>query len=122
MRTIIAGSRDCRNLQALEIAIAKCGWQITTVISGTARGADRLGELWAERHNVTLERYPANWDTYGAQAGFLRNVQMADRAEALLALWDGASPGTAHMINCARQRNIPVFVFDFTTVPWTPHA
>lgn len=56
MRTIIAGSRNCTDMNQLLKAIAECGWRPTVVISGTARGAGRLGETWAKSNNVPVER------------------------------------------------------------------
>lgn len=108
MKTIIAGSRTCTDMQALETAIANCGWAPSLVLSGTARGADKLGEVWAIRNGVSVERYPANWDAEGKKAGYLRNALMASKADALIALWDGESRGTQHMINLARRMGLRV--------------
>lgn len=110
MRTIIAGSRDCTDKRYLLAALAACGWIPTTVISGAARGADRLGEVWAAEFKVPCERFPADWDRYGKSAGYRRNEQMADNAEALIALWDGESRGTKHMIDIAKRKGLRVHV------------
>lgn len=110
MRTIIAGSRKGPRPADLEVALRVCGWAPTLVISGTARGADQIGEEWAAAHRVPVERFPADWNRYGKRAGYLRNVQMADRAEALIALWDGDSQGTKHMIDIGRAKGLLVHV------------
>lgn len=110
MRTIIAGSREGPTRHHLMEAIASCGWKPTVVLSGTARGADRLGEEWAVNNNIRIERFPANWDRYGKSAGYRRNEQMANNAEALIALWDGKSKGTKHMIDIAQQKGLRVHV------------
>ena len=110
MRTIIAGSREGVILQHVEDAIEKSEFEITTVISGTARGADTFGEFWAEANGIPVERFPADWELYGKRAGFRRNVQMAENADALIAIWDGESKGTQHMINIATQKGLKVFV------------
>lgn len=110
MKTIIAGSRTCTDMRELEIAIRDCGWRPTLVLSGTARGPDKLGEVWAIRNGVPVERYPANWIAEGKKAGYLRNALMASVADALIALWDGESRGTQHMINLARRRGLRVHV------------
>ena len=52
----------------------------------------------------------ADWETYGKSAGYRRNVDMAESADALVALWDGVSNGTKHMINIARQKGLRVHV------------
>jgi len=113
MRTIIAGSRTCDDPQHLLAALQQLPWVPTTVISGTARGADRLGEQWAFKNRVPIEKYPADWDKYGNSAGYKRNVEMAKVAEALIALWDGESKGTSHMIDIAKSHGLKVVVFKF---------
>ena len=110
MRTIIAGSRDLGYSDVLD-AIRECGWKITVVLSGTARGVDQHGELWADRNKIAIEDYPAAWSTWGKSAGYRRNEQMARNAQALLAVWDGKSPGTKHMIDIATRLGLKVFVW-----------
>ena len=111
MRTIIAGSRDITDYSILEEAIKQCGWIPTVVISGAARGADTLGEEWADKNKVTLEKCPADWNKYGKSAGYKRNQEMAEIAGALIALWDGKSRGTKHMIEIADLKNLKIFIF-----------
>ncbi len=55
-------------------------------------------------------RFPADWNTYGKSAGCRRNMTMALNADSLVAVWDGSSNGTAHMINAARARKLHVYV------------
>ena len=69
MRTIIAGSRSCSDYTILETAIKECKWIPSVVISGNARGADKLGELWAKRNNIQVVRCPANWEKHSNRAG-----------------------------------------------------
>lgn len=113
MKTIIAGSRTCNNIKYVYDAVSKCGWNITEVISGTARGADTLGEEWAKENGIPIRRFPANWNKYGKAAGHIRNSQMADVADALIAIWDGKSRGTEDMIYIAKICRLKVFVYRF---------
>ena len=110
MKTIVAGSRSINDYNALVESIEACGWKPTTIVSGCASGVDRLGEIWAHKNNMPIERYPAQWDKHGKQAGFLRNIQMAEHADALIAIWDGKSPGTKHMIDTAHKNNLKTFI------------
>lgn len=110
MRTIIAGSRGLTDYALVEKAVCASGFEISVVLSGAARGVDRSGELWAARNHIALERYPADWSS-GLDAGKLRNVVMVSKAEALVAVWDGSSPGTAHCIEQARARGLRVYVW-----------
>ena len=80
------------------------------IISGGARGADALGERYARENGFKVERYPADWDTYGKSAGPRRNKQMAEVCDCAICFWDGQSRGTASMIEFAKQLGKPVRV------------
>lgn len=113
MRTIIAGSRGVTNYECVLYAVFLSPITITQIISGTARGADRLGEQYAIENNIELAQFPADWELYGRKAGFLRNKEMANNADALIALWMGGSKGTKHMIDIATKKGLEVFVYNF---------
>lgn len=111
MKTIIAGSRDIHDYALVVSAVARCGWQITEVISGGAPGVDTLGEKWAAENGIPCRRFPADWAKYGMRrAGPLRNSTMASHADALIAVWDGQSVGTKDMIYKALRKGITVYV------------
>lgn len=111
MRTIIAGSRHITDASQVWEAVIKSGFQITTVISGNAKGVDRIGANLAKIHNIPVEYFDADWKTHGKAAGPIRNAKMADNAEALIAVWDGESRGTRHMIKDAEKKGLKVFVY-----------
>lgn len=111
MRTIIAGSRSITSMNILEKAIDDSGFSISAVISGNARGVDSLGELWASEHDIPVQLFPAQWHVYGRSAGYRRNEEMAQNADALIACWDGVSKGTKHMIDIANKHNLKVHVY-----------
>lgn len=110
LRIIIAGSRSVKrtksSVAAVQRAIDSTGWEPSVILSGCAEGADRVGEIWAKQNNVEVHEYPADWERYGKRAGMLRNVEMSNNADALIALWDGESPGTKNMISVAKKRNL----------------
>ncbi len=111
MKTIIAGSRDGVVYNDIVEAVKESGFDISVVISGAARGADRFGERYAKENNIEIEQYPADWNQYGKSAGYIRNSQMANVADALIAIWDGTSKGTKNMINTAEKKGLKVFVY-----------
>lgn len=117
MRTIIAGSRSIDEMPILWRAMAACRWgsEITSVLSGGARGADRLGERWGVAAGLLVKCFPALWDKLGPGAGYVRNIEMAENADALIALWDGQSGGTRHMIGEALKKGLRVFIWNTTT-------
>ena len=111
MKVVIAGSRDITDYDILLKAIKECPFQITEVISGRARGVDTLGEKYAEECGLKLHLFPADWKKYRNAAGPIRNAQMAEVADAVLCVWDGKSPGTKDMMNQAKKRGLPLYVF-----------
>jgi hypothetical protein len=115
MKTIIAGSRKFNNREAVFAAVTESGFVITEVVSGTAKGVDRLGEDWAKQNGVPIKQFPADWVKHKRPigknpAGMIRNGEMAVYADALIAIWDGESPGTKGMIDLARSRGLQVYV------------
>lgn len=118
MKVIIAGSRfdmkqpDLLLRMKLEVmkGISDAGFEIKEIVSGTAQGFDRLGELYAKKFNIPVTRFPADWNQFGKGAGFIRNSEMADYADGLIAFWDGVSRGTRNMIQLAEIKNLKVHV------------
>lgn len=110
MKTIIAGSRTIVDINIVEKAIKDSGFDITEVVCGEARGVDSLGKKWAIHHNIPVASFPAAWDVHGRSAGFIRNREMAAYGEALIAIWDGKSKGTASMISLANKAGLTVYV------------
>jgi hypothetical protein len=110
MKVIIAGSRTITDIGIVAMAVIESGFQIDEVVSGGARGVDRLGELWAERWRIPVKRFPADWNKFGKSAGPIRNKEMGDYADALIAVWDCKSSGTGHMIGYATGKGLKVYV------------
>lgn len=112
MRVIIAGGRGFDNY--LEVVAAAQEWEYQIgkieVVCGEARGADSLGKRWALKEGRTVHSFPADWDKHGKSAGYIRNTEMADFADGLIAFWDGKSKGTKNMIDIALQKGLLVKV------------
>lgn len=121
MRTIIAGSRSIRSVEEVIAAIDSCPWEISTVLSGCAKGPDQLALVWAGENDIPVEFYPANWDLHGNSAGAIRNREMVAKAEALIAIWDGTSHGTKDVIGVARKAGLAVHIVEHgKAVPQAP--
>lgn len=126
MKVAIIGSRHFSDLKLLEEAISESGFHITEECCGEAPGADSLGREWAESLGLPIKSFPAAWsnieapgalikinrygDKYNARAGHDRNTEMVTYADAVIALWDGVSPGTKHALREAKRLGRPVFV------------
>ena len=112
-RVIIAGSRDFNDYEVLQtvcdnLLAKKKQTHNIVIISGTAKGADSLGEQYARERGYVVKRFPADWQQYGKAAGPIRNRQMTDNADALIAFWDGHSTGTQNMIMEAKKKGMVV--------------
>ena len=83
---------------------------INEVVSGTALGADELGEMWAIDHDIPIKRFKPDWKQHGKAAGPIRNKQMAEYADAAIVFWDGSSKGSKNMIDTMKKLNKPVTV------------
>lgn len=114
MKIIIAGSRDFNDYETLKKV---CDFMLSRqdeveIVSGTARGADQLGERYGREKGYPIKQFPADWSK-GKSAGYLRNEDMAKYADGLIAFWDGKSKGTNHMINLAKKRGLKIKVHKF---------
>lgn len=127
MRLVVAGSRSfgtpmadlseaantarlesARRIVCREMSVYQTDGLI--ILSGTASGADRLGEWWAGLNRLPVERYPADWQQYGKRAGYLRNELMAQKCDSVIVFWDGKSRGTEHMMALAKRYGRPLTV------------
>lgn len=116
MKVIIAGSRNFNDYELLkaELNVLIHHQKVEEVVSGTAKGADKLGEKWANEYGFSIKRFPANWDEFGKSAGYIRNEEMAKYATHCVVFWDGESKGTKHMINLAEKHNLKTKVILIT--------
>lgn len=76
-----------------------------------ARGADALGLQFADRNDLKVHKFPADWDSYGKSAGYRRNAEMAEFADECLILWDGKSKGSIHMKDLALKKCMPLYFY-----------
>lgn len=115
MKLIIAGGRNFSNYDLLceEVSKLIAGAPEVEIVSGGAKGADMFGEHYAIDNNLTVKRFPADWDRYGKAAGFKRNAEMAQYADHCICFWDGRSKGTGHMINLAKKSGLKVTVVNY---------
>lgn len=114
-RIIVAGSRNFKNYELLKYRLdgmlkAKIKTHKIVIVSGGARGADSLGEQYAQEHGFEIRQYLADWENKGKSAGYIRNAKMAANADALMLFWDGESPGSRHMLNLAEKKKLAIRV------------
>ena len=113
-RIIVCGGSKFDEYSLLESSLNKIFKEYSNdtieIVSGHAKGADSLGERYANGHNLKCTIFEANWKKYGRAAGPIRNSQMLEYAKQenplVVAFWDGESHGTKDTINKAKKSNI----------------
>jgi hypothetical protein len=110
MKVIIAGSRSIDDIQLVRDAVKESGWGVDEVVCGGAAGVDRLGAIWAGENKIKVTCFRAKWNLQGKSAGIIRNMKMGNYGDALIAVWDGDSHGTHHMIGHMLTLGKPVYI------------
>jgi hypothetical protein len=108
MKVVIAGSRSFNDYSLLRRKMDHLlqNHSDITIISGTARGADKLGEKYAKEKGYDIIYKPADWDNLGKRAGYVRNEEMAKLADVAVIFWDGESRGAKHMMDLCDKYNV----------------
>ena len=111
MKVAVIGSRTFNDYELLRQTLSKL--EITLVVSGGAKGADSLGEEYANANNIPTKIFLPDWDKYGTSAGMLRNSDIINEAEIVVAFWDGESKGCKDAIAKANKLNKKVLIISF---------
>lgn len=109
-KAIVAGSRTITDKDIILNALIDSKTNPREIVSGLAKGVDSVGLEIAEDHLLKTTTFAADWDTHGKSAGFIRNKEMGDYADVLIAIWDGKSSGTKNMIDYMQRLKKPVHV------------
>lgn len=113
MKLAIIGSRSFRNYELLkkvyDVFFAR--YTVTKIVSGGAQGADKLGAQLARELNIELLEFVPDWNKHGKKAGYLRNIDIVNNSDMLLAMWDGISTGTNHSITIAKEQRKPTLIW-----------
>lgn len=117
MTVLVCGGRDFDSYEMLRIALDRIHQKtpITLIVTGDARGADRLGQLWAKENGVDDSRHPADWKKDGKAAGIIRNVRMLRCHDVDLVVACRGGRGTGDMVRRAERSSIPI-----VRVGWDP--
>ena len=106
MKIAVIGSRNFRDYDLLKRTLDDI--DITVIISGGVKGADALGEKYAEEHQIPTMVFRPDWKRFGRRAGPVRNSTIVENADCVIAFWDGVSKGTQSSINIAKRFNKPL--------------
>lgn len=116
MKVIIAGSRDGIKRDGVMTVLKNSPFKITEIVCGEARGVDQYGKEWGQEQGIKVTSFPADWNKHGRAAGPIRNKEMAEYADVLIAIWDGKSKGTKNMIDLAIKMGLQVLVINTSTL------
>jgi hypothetical protein len=113
VKCAIVGSRHWENVELIDriIAGAYKANPGLVVVSGAGGNVDKRAAAYAREQHIPLIEFPADWQQYGVAAGLLRNSQIVEVADCMLAFWDEVSNGTRDSIRKARLKPIPVKVY-----------
>lgn len=107
MKLAVIGSRGFDDYQLVCDILSKYK-NITTIVSGGARGADSLAARYAHEHGIDLIEYIPEWEKLGRKAGHIRNQYIIDASDRVVAFWDMKSTGTKDSIKKANKQNKPI--------------
>lgn len=103
----VVGSRAFLDYELLKTELLTFS-SIDVIVSGGARGADKLAEQYALEFNIPILIFKPDYKTHGIAAPFIRNTEIIEASDKVIAFWDGKSTGTLDSINKAKQRKIPL--------------
>mgnify|MGYP005867213267 CR=1 FL=1 len=105
-RVLVCGGRDYADIDRMYQILDSIA--IDDIISGHARGADQLAEVYAEGRDINVTIFPAEWNKHGRAAGFIRNKQMLDEGQPDLVVAFPGGRGTANMVDLAKKAGVSV--------------
>ena len=109
-KVAIVGSRNFDDYELLSERLKNYVGNISEIISGGAKGADSLAEMFADEYGIKKTIFKAEWDKFGRSAGIIRNKDIVKNCDVLIAFWDGKSKGTKNSIDLATIQNKKVTI------------
>lgn len=103
MRIGVIGSRGFNDYELVCKELNPLINEVEMIVSGGAKGADTLGEKWANENNIQTLIFKPDWNRWGKRAGFIRNTDIVANSDYVIAFWDGASPGTLSSIKLCEK-------------------
>lgn len=103
MKVAVIGSRDLYVADIGSHLPAGC----TEIVSGGARGVDTCAARYARDLGLKLTVFLPDYESYGKRAPLIRNREIVNYADRVVAFWNGTSHGTQYVINYCRETNTP---------------
>jgi hypothetical protein len=83
-----------------------------SIVSGGCSGADKMAESCAKKNSISTIIFHALWNKYGNAAGPIRNKQIVDKSDFMIAFLEEGSKGTKNSINLAKVKKIPLWIIE----------
>ena len=109
MKVVVIGSRHAPASVSRRI-LEELPSNVSEIVSGGAEGVDRLAERVADILGIPVRVFQPDYQRYGRRAPLVRNEQIVEYADQVLAFWDGESHGTGRTIALCIEKNRPVRV------------
>lgn len=109
---LVCGSRSIDDEEIVTQAIYGSPWTPSTIIHGGADGVDHHADQYALDYGISRDVHPVPdwaWEKVGKKAGPMRNGYMVEQADAVVAVWDGESPGTKDTMKKAESEGVPLY-------------
>lgn len=116
MDVAIVGGRDFDDYEQFKSCVNGEKIKFKSIISGGARGVDTLAERYAKEIGVPLKIYWPDWTKHGKAAGPIRNRQIIESSDCVIAFWDEKSPGTRSSLKIAEELEKPTTLFVYREV------
>ena len=107
MKVAVIGSRDL-TVHNLEKYIP---YEALEIVSGGARGIDSCAKKYALKNNLKLREFLPNYAKYGRKAPLIRNIEIINYSDIVIAFWNKKSLGTKFTIDNCKKRNKPCVVY-----------
>lgn len=110
MRVAVIGSREVGEHIEAQIRDALPPYT-SEIVSGGAKGVDQAAKAVAAQLGIPFCEYVPDYDRYGKRAPLVRNDRIIERADMVLAFWDGESAGTKYVIaECLKKGKRVIYI------------
>lgn len=111
MKVIVRCARSVSDITDVAAAILASGFRPTEIVTGLMNEELDIW-LWSQKKGYKTSRIPANYFHYGERAGDVRDAEIVEYADALVALYDGQDRGVFNLIQRAQRAGIKVYVYE----------
>lgn len=117
MNVAIIGSRSYTNYENFCKIVNECinknSIVISQIISGGARGVDKMAEKYASDNNIPTKILKPEYDKYpGKYAPLKRNIDIVNNCDVVIAIVHNSSSGSKHAITNATKQNKIVYEYN----------